>query len=173
MNSLPSPEECIELLRDQGCSESVIKHSQAVRDLAQKIALCTTANLELIEAGSLLHDIGRGKTHGIMHAIVGADIARSLKLPQEIINIIERHLGAGIPREEAINLGLPEKDYLPITLEEKIVTHADNLIEDHKKVPIFYEIKKAEKKQKYSYAKRLRALHDELSAICGIDLDKL
>lgn len=173
MKSLPSPEKCIEFLRNQGCSASVIKHCQAVRDLAQKIALYTTANRELVEAGSLLHDIGRGKTHGIMHAIVGAEIARSLNLPQEIINIIERHLGAGIPREEAIGLGLPEKDYLPISLEEKIVTHADNLIEENKKVPISYEIKKAEKKQKYSYAKRLQELHDELSAICGIDLDKL
>lgn len=173
MNTLPSPEKCIQLLREQGCSESVVKHCQAVRDLAEKITLLTDANQELVEAGSLLHDIGRGKTHGIQHAVVGAEIARSLKLPPEVINIIERHLGAGIPREEAISLGLPEKDYLPITLEEKIVTHADNLIEDNKKVAIAHEITKAEKKQKYGYAKRLRELHDELSGICGIDLDKL
>jgi tRNA (cytidine56-2'-O)-methyltransferase len=173
MKSLPSPKECIQLLRDQGCSESVVKHCQAVRDLAGQIALCAKADVELVEVGSLLHDIGRGKTHGITHAIVGAGIARSLDLPSEIVNIIERHLGAGIPREEAVSLGLPDKDLIPITLEEKIVTHADNLIEDNEKVPISYEIKKAENEQKFSYAKRLRTLHDELSQICGIDLDDL
>ena len=44
------------------------------------------------------------------------------------MNIIERHIGAGIPKEEAVGLGLPEKDYIPVTIEEKIVAHADNLV---------------------------------------------
>ena len=35
------------------------------------------------------------------------------------MNIIERHIGAGITEEEAVNLGLPKKSYLPETLEEK------------------------------------------------------
>ena len=173
MKPLPTPDECLHLLRIYGCSDSVINHCLAVRDLAVKIASYTDANIALVEVGALLHDIGRGKTHGITHAIEGADIARSLDLPPEIVNIIERHLGAGIPKQEAVTIGLPDKDYLPVTLEEKIVTHADNLIEDNKKVPISLEIKKAENKQKYSYAKRLRLLHDELSQICGIDLDEL
>ncbi|GEM_PF-6199151 len=44
----------------------------------------------------------------------------------EIVLITERHFAAGISREEAIRLGLPPKDYLPVSLEEKIVCHADN-----------------------------------------------
>jgi uncharacterized protein (TIGR00295 family) len=173
MNNLPSPEHCLTLLRDHGCSEGVIAHCCAVRDLALQIAQRTTANLQFVETGALLHDIGRGTTQGIKHAIVGAQIARDLGLPSEIIHIIERHIGAGIPENEAVRLGLPKKNYIPETLEEKIVTHADNLIEDHKKVPISYEIEKAEQKHKYTYAQRLRALHNELSKLCGIDLDYL
>ena len=173
MKSLPTPKECIQLLRNQGCSESVIRHCIAVRDLAIQIAHRADADVALVEVGALLHDIGRGNTHGITHAIKGADIARSLDLPPKVIHIIERHLGAGIPREEDTTLGLPDRDFLPISVEEKIVTHADNLIEDNKKVTIAYEVKKAESKQKYSYAKRLRILHDELSQLCGIDLDYL
>lgn len=173
MNNLPSPSHCLTLLRDHGCSANVIVHCCAVRDRALQIAQRTTANLQLVEAGALLHDIGRGTTQGIKHAIAGAKIAQELGLPPEIIRIIERHIGAGIPENEAVKLGLPKKNYIPETLEEKIVTHADNLIEDHKKVPIQYEIEKAERKHKYTYAQRLRALHDELSKICGIDLDTL
>ena len=150
MKSLPTPEECLQLLLLNGCSKAVINHCLAVRDLAVKIAGYTNADITLVEVGALLHDIGRGKIHGIKHAIAGAEIAQSLDLPSEIVNIIERHLGAGIPKEEAIELGLPEKDYLPLTLEEKIVTHADNLIEDNKKVPIALEIQKAENKKQYS-----------------------
>lgn len=173
MNPLPTPDECLYYLRLYGCSKAVINHCLSVRDLAVKIAGYTKAYVALVEVGALLHDIGRGKTHGIRHAVTGAEIAYDLDLPPEIVNIIERHLGAGIPKQEAIKLGLPEKDYIPVTLEEKIVTHADNLIEDNQKVPISFEIKKAENKQQHSYAKRLRLLHDELSQICGIDLDKI
>ena len=43
------------------------------------------------------------------------------------MNIIERHIGAGITAAEAARLGLPKKDYLPLTVEEKIVSYADNL----------------------------------------------
>ena len=50
----------------------------------------------------MLHDIGRSKTQGIMHGVEGAKIATELGLPEAIVNIIERHLGAGIPKEEAM-----------------------------------------------------------------------
>ena len=48
--------------------------------------------------------------------------------PKQLLLIIERHIGAGITSSEAARLGLPEKDYLPLTREEKIVSYADNLI---------------------------------------------
>ena len=114
MIPLPTPDECLYYLRLYDCSQAVINHCLAVRDLAIRIAGYTDANIELVEIGALLHDIGRGKTHGIQHAVTGAEIARELDLPSEIVNIIERHLGAGIPKEDAIELGLPEKNYLPV-----------------------------------------------------------
>ena len=82
------------------------------------------ADLDLIRKGALLHDIGRSKTHGITHAIVGAEIARSYGYSQDVLNIIERHIGAGITESEAVKLGLPAKSYVPQTLEEKIVKSA-------------------------------------------------
>lgn len=131
--------EAIDLLKKSGCSPDVIEHCRTVASYAKEIALdirkCAlkrrvqvNIDIDLVFAGGLLHDIGRSKTHGILHAVEGARIAVNHGLDKKIVNIIERHIGAGIPEEEAIVLGLPAKDYMPLTLEEKIVAHADNLV---------------------------------------------
>ena len=130
--------EAIALLISSGCSPDVIEHCRAVAEYAKKIAIDISENakrkghpmnidIDAVFLGALLHDIGRSKTHGICHAIAGANIAIENGLDEKIIKIIERHIGAGIPKEEAPGLGLPENDYLPVTIEEKIVSHADNL----------------------------------------------
>lgn len=172
-NRLPSPDECIEILKKEGCSDSVIEHCMKVRDVALRIAECTGANKRIVEVGALLHDIGRSRTHGIRHGIEGARIAKRLGMPDVIIRIIERHLGAGIPKEEAKKLGLPEKDFIPKSLEEKVVAHADNLIDDNRIIRIEKEIEKQLRRGNIDYARRLRRLHDELSMLCGRDLNEL
>ena len=170
---IPNPGQCLRLLREAGCSDEVIHHCKAVRKVAVRIAKKAHANIELVEAGALLHDIGRSKTQGIMHGVEGAKIATDLGLPISIVNIIERHLGAGIPKDEAIALGLPPKDYVPLTLEEKIVAHADNLIENDHEHRIEVEVEKALKKGHTKHADRLIQLHKELSQRCGIDLNNI
>ena len=93
---------------------------------------------ELVRQGGLFHDIGRSRTHGIGHAIAGVEIGSQLGFSSQLINIIERHIGAGITAPEAERLGLPKKDYLPLTPEEKIVSYADNLISGVRELP-FHE----------------------------------
>jgi len=173
MSTIPNPGQCLRLLRGAGCSDDVINHCEAVRKVAVRIAKKAHANIQLVEAGALLHDIGRSKMQGIMHGVEGAKIARELGLPLSIVNIIERHLGAGIPKEEAITLGLPPKDYMPITLEEKIVAHADNLIENDREHTIEKEVEKALQKGHMKHAERLMELHRELSQRCGMDLNDI
>ena len=123
---IPDEKECIALLKKAGCEENVIDHVKTVADLAVKMAEKCGANVELVRAGALLHDIGRGKTHGIEHAVVGAQLLREWGYPEMLVRIVERHIGAGIDEEEAEKLGLPKKSYIPETLEEKIVAEADN-----------------------------------------------
>ena len=173
MSVIPTPKECIELLRKSGCSEEVIKHCQSVRDIAVRIAKRANADLKLVEAGALLHDIGRSKTHGIRHGVEGAIIARKLNLPESINRIIERHIGAGLPADEAKKLGLPYKDFIPETLEEKIICHADSLVDNSRKQDIENEVERALVDGNHEYARRLVALHKELSDICGIDVNKI
>ena len=131
--------DAIDLLIRSECSADVIEHCRAVADYAKKIAITIRENathkgqqvqidIDAVFMGALLHDIGRSKTHGIDHAVTGAKIALENGLDEKLVKIIERHIGAGIPKEEAKGLGLPEKDYVPVTIEEKIVAHADNLI---------------------------------------------
>lgn len=133
----------LELLERENTPENVIQHCIAVCRKAMKIvANFDDADKDLIRKGALLHDIGRSRTHGITHAIEGVEIARGYGYPVEVLNIIERHIGAGITAEEAVKLGLPEKSYVPETLEEKIVAHADNLISGTKEVDVDFVIEK-------------------------------
>jgi len=157
-------EDAINLLREAGCSEKVIDHCIAVAELASELAKRHDADHDLVTTSALLHDIGRAKTHGIDHAVVGAEIARNFGLDEKIAKIIERHIGAGIPADEAQKLGLPKKDYVPETLEEKIVAHADNLVMGTKNVSIDDAIKNAQKMlgEHHPAIQRMKELHAEL-----------
>ena len=173
MNTIPTPEKCIKMLEEKGCSKEVIRHCKAVRDIAVIIAKKTDADIELVEAGALLHDIGRSRTHGIFHAIEGVKIARNLGLSDKLVKIIERHIGAGISANVAKKLGLPSRDFIPQTLEEKIVCHADNLIDNCCRQNIECQIERVLIDGHKNYALRLVNLHNELSKISGMDLNNI
>lgn len=169
---LPSAKMALRLLSETGCSQRVINHCKAVEKVATEIAeACRKRGLnvdvKLVQVGALLHDIGRSKTHSVEHAIVGAEIARSLNLPEAVISIIERHVGGGITMEEAENLGWPVKSYVPETLEEKIVTYADKLIEGSERVTIEQTIRKFSGKLPASAIAGMRKLHEEITSLVG------
>jgi uncharacterized protein len=124
-------------------------------------------NIELVEVGALLHDLGRSQTHTIDHAIAGAQIAQSIGLPEPVVRIIKRHVGAGITTEEAKMLGWPKDVYAPVTLEEKIVSFSDKLIDRSRRMPIETEIERLQMKNKPQAAKRVRKLNDEITSLLG------
>ena len=155
----------IEILKKEKTPQNVIDHSIAVYNKALEIAKnFPNADLDLIKKGALLHDIGRSKTHSITHAVEGREIACRYGYDENVLNIIERHIGAGITKEEAKKLGLFEKSYVPEALEEKIVAHADNLISGTKEVDVDFVIKKWKTRMDnpYDNIKRLITLDEEL-----------
>jgi uncharacterized protein len=173
-HKLPSPQTALNLLSENGCSPKVIKHCKAVSALAVKFAKnCKQkgipVDVELVEVGALLHDIGRSKTHGITHAVVGVEIAKSLNFPDPLISIIERHIGGGLTADEAKRSGLPVKDYLPTTLEEKIVAYADKLIKGQKVVSIDKTVEEFRRKlgANHPAIDRVIRLHEELFPLIG------
>ncbi len=133
-----SEKQAVELLKKHSSSEksfaNVLRHSQAVKSLALKIAGRQTGkkiDKQLLRTAALLHDIGRFKCppwkNSAFHGLEGARILRKEKLPRHA-RVAETHLGSGITKREAKKLGLPAKNYLPRTIEEKIICHADSLI---------------------------------------------
>lgn len=171
---LPSAGQALKLLSQSGCSPQVIKHCKTVASIAVEIAKACqkrglNVDLKLVRIGALLHDIGRSKTHTVDHVIRGAEIARSLGLPKSIISILERHAGSGISIEEAKKLGWPVKGYIPQTLEEKIVTYADKLVEGGRRVSIEKSVKKLSRDlgETHPSIRRLRELHREFSRLAG------
>ncbi|RJS85299.1 hypothetical protein CW706_01785, partial [Candidatus Bathyarchaeota archaeon] len=91
------------------------------------------------------------------------------------IRIIKRHIGGGITAEEAVKLGWPVEDYLPETIEEKIVTYADKLIEGERVVPIEKTIREFSRKlgMNHPSIKRIIDLHKEITKICGVNIESL
>lgn len=169
---LPSREQALELLRKSGCSRRVVKHCEAVAKLAVEIAkTCQekglNVDLKLVEVGALLHDIGRSRTHSVHHAIVGAAIAEALGLPKSVTSIVKRHVGGGITVKEAKKLNWPKDVYVPKTLEEKIVSYADKLIEGSRPIPIKRTVEKLSKELPPQAVNRIWRLHEEISSIIG------
>lgn len=128
---------CLQILRDAGCTNGLIRHCIAVAELARGIAIACKeggiiVDIEIVEFGALLHDVGKAKTMGIEHALKGAELVSIYNPPKLLLKIIENHVGAGIPKEEAERVGLPPRDYLPGTIEEKIVSFSDKLVERNK-----------------------------------------
>jgi len=155
----------IKLLKEEGCPSWVIKHSIRVCKKAKEISKNFDVDEKLIEEAALLHDIGRSKTNGIEHGIIGAELAIKHGFSNKIANIIEKHIGSGISKDEAINLGLPPKNYIPITIEEKIISHADNLTNGDEEVDINFTINKWKGKNLNNLEEaiaRLKKTHKEL-----------
>ena len=169
---LPTREQALAFLRETGCRPNVIRHMEAVSQLAVELAEdCRQRGYEvkvgLVEIGALLHDIGRGRTHGVHHAVAGAEIAKQLGLPEQVIRIIKRHVGGGITPREARKLGWPEDIYTPETIEEKIVSYADKLIEGSRRVPISKTIEKLSQELPPPAIERMLRLHEEMRALVG------
>jgi uncharacterized protein len=168
--ALPNREQAIAILQKNSCSTKVVAHCQAVASLALELAEEFKAknyfvDLALIEVGALLHDLGRSKNHSVHHAIEGVKIAQVEGLPDSIVCIIKRHVGAGITVEEAAQLNWPKDVYIPQTLEEKIVCYADKCISGTERIPVEVTIKQLYDQNLVDAAERVRKLHNEINSL--------
>lgn len=171
MSIYPSESECLSILKEAGCKKRVIIHCCTVRTVAEQFMKRIDCDRDLVIAGSLLHDLGRAKDHSIMHAVIGANMARELGLPKEIEDIIRKHTGAGLDDQDVREMGLPAGDYIPRTIEEKIVAHSDNMVSDNTVVSHMHSVDKLMGKGAVRGAARVADLHLELSKLYGEDLD--
>jgi len=122
----------------------LVNHSLKVKAKALEVAARykqlhpeTRLDMQFIGEAAMLHDIGifltyapRIGCHGeepyVKHGILGAELLRKEGLPRHAI-VCERHVGVGLTKKEIREqeIPLPEKDFSPVSLEEKIISFAD------------------------------------------------
>lgn len=121
----------MDLLRRAGLSEGDMAHSLKVAQKALEIGGRTSRELdmELVGRGALFHDLGKAQTHAMEHGKLGAQMGKALGLPQTVTDVMEKHIRGGLTPEEALELGLPAKDYTLDKLEERIIIYADRLVD--------------------------------------------
>ncbi len=114
-------------------SKLVTKRALAICDAHPELHL----DRRFVEEAAMLHDIGifrcdapgiccHGTEPYLRHGLIGGEIMRNEGFPRHA-RVCERHTGAGLTMEEIIkqDLPLPHQDFLPETLEEKLVCYAD------------------------------------------------
>jgi uncharacterized protein len=125
----------IKMLQDAGMCAEDLDHSLKVAGKALEIARRVVAasktpvDMELVGRGALFHDLGKAKTHDIEHGKIGAEMGAARGLPLAITEIMQKHIRGGLSTEEAMELGLPIRDYTLRTLEERIIIYADRLVD--------------------------------------------
>lgn len=121
----------ITLLEKAGCPEEAVTHSVEVARKALEISSRVNIPLDrtLLARGAVLHDLGKSETYGIDHGEIGARKAAELGLEKEIQDIILKHIRGGLTEPEAIELGLPVRDYTLRSPEEKIVIYTDRMVD--------------------------------------------
>ncbi len=136
-------------LRRHNCGDYIIQHALLVMRISEEIMQKlkvedVSINKMIVLRGALLHDIGRSVEHSARHGYLGGEILREDGYDDRIIRVVENHVGGGIDKEESIKLWMPEKDFIPTTLEEKIVCLADKYIEDNELTPLKQTLAKFE-----------------------------
>lgn len=133
---------------DDHALKVVLTHSRIVCDIALHLAAknkLAGLNMQLVEAGALLHDIGTyqlysdgkfDKERYITHGVLGYEILKKEGYTESLCRIASNHTGTGITREmiKEQSLPLPDNDYVANSIEERLVMYADKF---HSKTPKF------------------------------------
>ncbi|WP_457553630.1 HD domain-containing protein [Desulfobacula sp.] len=119
----------------------LVQHSLIVSEKSLEIArslIHLNPDVDFIKKAAMLHDIGiyltqalsigcDGEKPYICHGYLGRKLLDEQGFSPEYGLVCERHTGAGITKENIVsnNLPLPQRDMVPVSLEEKIICAAD------------------------------------------------
>lgn len=144
-----------------GGDERYLYHVTQVSNLAIAIARAIETgginiDIDAVYFGAMLHDIGRTRSNDIDHGIQGIDLLNkesnksilmrdfNLKVEtlEKVFEAVECHIVGGIQRKwiREAKLNIPEKDYVPKSIEAKIVAYSDQILHGwDKQTSIFRE----------------------------------
>ena len=174
------------LLHRFGGDAAWTRHCEAVSRVAARVGALMTPkyrlDAEYLTAGALLHDIGRYKTHDpILHGVEGYRLLTSLGHHREAF-ICASHILCGMPRAEAFRFGLPDRDFFPLTMEQRLVPLLDSLVEFDKPTTLEQRVRSLHRRypddawflgRTEQAAAVARELLDELNLELGISLEQV
>lgn len=117
----------------------LLTHSEMVAKKAISVAEAARIAIDndFIYNAAMLHDIGifrcnapgiycYGEEPYIRHGVIGGELLRKEGL-EAYARVCERHTGSGLTAKEIAETGmpLPLRDFIPETLEEKLICYAD------------------------------------------------
>ncbi len=127
----------------------LVRHGEQVANKAVETAMKVPhlkPDLKFINEAAMLHDVGifetntpelgcSGKHPYVCHGYLGRKILEKKSFPQHAL-VCERHVGIGITAEEIKlnNLPLPQRDMVPISIEEQIICFADKFFSKNGKM---------------------------------------
>ena len=158
----------------------LLLHSRQVADMS--LAICARhpewqADMQFVKEAAMLHDIGilycdapaiycYGTENYLRHGYLGAELLRKEGLPKHA-RVAERHTGSGLTREQIIaqQLPLPAQDFLPETMEEKVICYADKFFSKSHPLRTENASNIRRKMDKFGYGALDRWLHLEYEMI--------
>ena len=181
-----SYDDALVLLHRYGGDAAWMRHCKAVSCVAARVGALMPPkyglDLEYLRVGALLHDIGRYKTHDpIMHGVEGYRLLTSLGHHREAF-ICASHVLCGMPRTEASRFGLPDRDFLPHSMEQRLVPMIDSLVEFDRPTTLDQRILSINRRyhgnawfleRMQQAAATARGLLDELYRDLGISLEQV
>lgn len=164
---------------DPRAREILVRHSGAIAEKAKRVVenagMEDRVDMQFLEDAAMLHDIGIIRTNApgiycfgelpyICHGTEGKKILDDWGLDERYGHVCERHTGSGLTEEEIIeqNLPLPHRDFLPETLEEKVICYADKFFsksKDLEREKTLEEVEKSMARHSRSSLERFRSLH--------------
>jgi uncharacterized protein (TIGR00295 family) len=172
----PSGEDALRLHKKYGSNDAIIMHCRTVAKVTAILAeelrrQGKEIDSEAAVAGALLHDIGRNRVQTVRHGLEGSKILKDEGVDEVVVQIVRRHVGAGISPEEAKMLGLQDLDYIPRTREQVVVCFADKMVDADRVRPFEEEVRRFERKG--HDVGRLLTLKRSLEADLGKDPEAL
>ena len=173
---IPSEGDALALHKKYGSNDRIVKHCKTVAGVSRVVAeelarKGKPVDSRVVIAGALLHDIGRSRVQTVAHGLEGARILEGEGVDGNVVEVVRRHVGAGLDPAEAKALGLPDLDYIPRTLEERVVCFADKMVDSDVVRPFDGEVQRFVKKG--HDVERLLRLKKGLADDLGSDPEEL
>jgi uncharacterized protein len=116
--------------------ELVHTHCEIVCAIAERLVDGLGVDVGLVRAGCLLHDIGVYRLYSggvldharyVRHGVLGHGLLAEAGFAETLCRFCSHHVGVGLTRDDVRrqDLPIPVADYLPETVEERLVMYAD------------------------------------------------